>query len=76
MMLTHSSIEPDLHYISITSKWDGDLNEIKGRVKESIEQMAAAWSQEERDECVAGTADAFRGGGGINAHLSGGYSPH
>lgn len=57
-------------------KWDGDLNKIKGAVKEDIEAMAAAWSQEEKDECVAATADAFRGGGGINAHLSGGSSPH
>ncbi|CAB9500205.1 Heme oxygenase 1, chloroplastic [Seminavis robusta] len=57
-------------------KWDGDLNEIKGRVKESIEAMAATWSQEEKDACVAGTADAFRGGGMINAYLSGGASPH
>lgn len=57
-------------------KWDGDLNEIKGRVKEDIEEMAASWSQDEKDECVAATADAFRGGGGINANLSGGSSPH
>lgn len=57
-------------------KWDGDLNEIKARVKESIEEMAATWSQEEKDECVGATMDAFRGGGGINSHLSGGSSPH
>ena len=63
-------------FVARTKQWDGDLNEIKGRVKEDIEAMAAAWSQEEKDECVAATADAFRGGGGINAHLSGGYSPH
>lgn len=57
-------------------KWDGDLNEIKGRVKNSIEEMAAAWTQEQRDECVAATAGAFRFGGAINAHLSGGQSAH
>jgi Heme oxygenase len=53
-------------------KWDGDLNEIKGAVKESIEQMAQGWSREQKDMCVGATMDAFRGGGGINAYLSGG----
>jgi predicted GNAT superfamily acetyltransferase len=53
-------------------QWDGDLNEIKARVKENIEVMAAAWSEEEQDECVASTADAFRYGGMINAYLYGG----
>lgn len=53
-------------------KWDGDLNEIKGTVKESIEQMAQGWSREQKDMCIGATMDAFRGGGGINSYLSGG----
>lgn len=57
-------------------KWDGDLNDIKGRVKAKIEEMAAQWSPEEKRECVDATAAAFMGGGGINAYLSGGRSPH
>ena len=57
-------------------QWDGDLNEIKARVKEGIEEMAAGWSPEEKAECVGATADAFKYGGGINAYLSGGNSPH
>lgn len=52
-------------------KWDGDLNEIKATVKDDIEAMAAKWSREEKDECVSGTAAAFRYGGGINAYLGG-----
>lgn len=56
-------------------KWDGDLNKIKGRVKADIEAMAASWSREEKDECVAATAVAFHGGGGINSYLSGAKSP-
>jgi len=52
------------------------LNEIKGRVKESIEDMAAKWSEEEKAQCVGATADAFKYGGGINAYLSGGRSAH
>ena len=67
---------PQPQLASSFSQWDGDLNEIKARVKESIEDMAAQWSQEEKDQCVAGTADAFKYGGGINAYLSGGRSGH
>lgn len=55
-------------------KWDGDLNEIKGAVKESIEQMAKGWTREQKDMCTGATMDAFRGGGGINAYLGGGGS--
>jgi heme oxygenase len=57
-------------------KWDGDLNEIKARVKGNIEDMVTTWSREEKDRCVEETAAAFRGGGAVNSHLSGGQSPH
>lgn len=57
-------------------KWDGDLNEIKARVKQSIESLAAEWSPEEQHACVQATAGAFEGGGGINSHLMGGQNPH
>jgi heme oxygenase len=57
-------------------KWDGDLNEIKARVKNDIEEMVAKWSREEKDRCVGETAAAFQGGGALNSHLSGGQSPH
>jgi heme oxygenase (biliverdin-producing, ferredoxin) len=57
-------------------KWDGDLNEIKSRVKNDIEEMVATWSREEKDRCVGETAAAFQGGGALNSHLSGGQSPH
>jgi len=57
-------------------KWDGNLNQVKGTVKESIEKMAAEWSREEKDMCINATMDAFRGGGGINAYLSGGRMGH
>jgi heme oxygenase len=48
------------------------LNEIKKRVKDDIEAMAAQWSRQEKDECVDATAAAFRGGGMINSYLGGG----
>ncbi|VEU37884.1 unnamed protein product [Pseudo-nitzschia multistriata] len=57
-------------------KWDGKLPEIKDRVKEEIEDMAALWSPEERKRCTDQTMAAFRGGGAMNAYLSGGQSPH
>lgn len=52
-------------------KWEGDLNEIKARVKGIIEDMAASWSSEERAECVDATADTFRYAGAINKYLAG-----
>ena len=38
--------------------------------------MAAKWTKEEKTQCVDATAAAFKGGGGINAYLRGGNSPH
>ena len=52
-------------------KWEGDLNEIKARVKGKIEDLAASWSADERAECVDATADAFRYAGAINKYLAG-----
>jgi len=57
-------------------KWDGNLNEIKDRVKGDIEAMAAKWSPEERKRCTDQTAAAFRGGGSLNSYLAGRQSPH
>jgi hypothetical protein len=47
------------------------LNEIKARVKETIESMAASWTEAQQKECVGGTAAAFRFGGAINRYLMG-----
>eukprot|EP00546_Thalassionema_frauenfeldii_P014641 CAMPEP_0178930316 /NCGR_PEP_ID=MMETSP0786-20121207/21152_1 /TAXON_ID=186022 /ORGANISM="Thalassionema frauenfeldii, Strain CCMP 1798" /LENGTH=253 /DNA_ID=CAMNT_0020606799 /DNA_START=54 /DNA_END=815 /DNA_ORIENTATION=- len=57
-------------------KWEGDIKELKESVKNDIESMAATWSREEKDECVSETANAFRGGGGVNSNLNGGGSSH
>lgn len=53
-------------------KWDGDVNEIKGKVRQSIEDLASTWNREQKDMCVDATMAAFRGGGAINSYLSGG----
>lgn len=57
-------------------KWDGNINEIKDRVKNDIEELVADWSPEERKRCTDETAAAFRGGGSLNMYLAGGQSPH
>jgi heme oxygenase (biliverdin-producing, ferredoxin) len=58
-------------------KFDGsDLDATKRAVKDNIEDMVSRWSREEKDRCVGQTAAAFKGGGSINSHLSGGQSPH
>ena len=57
-------------------KWDGNINEIKDRVKGEIEDMVVDWSAEKRERCTDQTAAAFRGGGALNGYLSGGQSPH
>ena len=45
-------------------------------MKGNIEEMAARWSREEKDQCVNATGPAFKGGGMINSHLSGGQMAH
>jgi len=55
-------------------KWDGDLKKIKTDVKNSIEELAASWSREQKDLCVGATAAAFQGGGMLNAYLMGVHS--
>ena len=68
---------PNSHVLhSWYQQWDGDLNKIKEKVKNDIEEMVAMWSREEKDRCVEETAAAFRDGGAVNSYLSGGQSPH
>lgn len=56
-------------------KWGDDVNELKAKVKNQIEEIAKQWTREGRDNCVNATAGAFKGGGAINGYLYGG-SPH
>jgi len=56
-------------------QWGDDVNELKAKVKNQIEEIAKQWTREERDNCVNATAGAFKGGGAINGYLYGG-SPH
>mmetsp|Transcript_11990 Transcript_11990/g.28136 ORF Transcript_11990/g.28136 Transcript_11990/m.28136 type:complete len:261 (+) Transcript_11990:195-977(+) len=56
-------------------KWDENVNELKSRNKEAIENFASSWTREERDRCVNETPNTFKGGGSLNGYLFGG-SPH
>jgi len=56
-------------------KWDGSISKIKKQVKINIEELVKTWTQEQKDQCVSGTAAAFTGGGGLNSYL-GGSNPH
>lgn len=57
-------------------KWNGDLNEIKSKVKNNFEDLAAKWTREEKDMCVNATMGVFKGAGGINRYLNGGRGGH
>ncbi|GFH46171.1 hypothetical protein CTEN210_02645 [Chaetoceros tenuissimus] len=57
-------------------KWDGDINEMKATVKDSIEALAATWTREQKDMCTGATMDCFKGAGPINSYLSGGKMGH
>mmetsp|Transcript_17093 Transcript_17093/g.49539 ORF Transcript_17093/g.49539 Transcript_17093/m.49539 type:complete len:251 (+) Transcript_17093:29-781(+) len=50
-------------------KWDGDVKEMLDAARREIDAMAAAWSDAEREECLAETAASFKGGGGPMASL-------
>jgi len=57
-------------------KWSENVNDLKARVKNDIEEFAKQWSREERDKCINATASTFKGAGAINRYLFGGGSPH
>jgi hypothetical protein len=66
----------EFEFFIFSLQWEGDLNQIKDKVKGDIEDTVAQWSREEKDECVNATAAAFMGGGTLNSYLSGGQSKH
>lgn len=57
-------------------KWEGNINEIKTRVKANIEDFVLTWNADEKQRCVDQTAAAFKGGGSINSYLRGGRPAH
>jgi heme oxygenase len=70
-----ASVSNFLSYSCVFQQWDGDLKEIQATLKQGIEDMAAQWSREEKEECVGGTPAAFMGGGTINSNLAGRKCP-
>jgi heme oxygenase len=51
------------------AQWDGDVSQLLDAARQHIDDMAAAWSQPERDECLSQTAASFKGGGGLMVSL-------
>jgi hypothetical protein len=57
-------------YIDDLLQWeDGKLPQMKAAVKQTIEEMARRWSDEERSQCVDATAAAFQMGAALNSYL-------
>ncbi|KAJ1637695.1 hypothetical protein T492DRAFT_950257 [Pavlovales sp. CCMP2436] len=50
-------------------KWDGDVKELLGAARKHIDDMAEAWTPEQRSECVEQTAASFKGAGSLMASL-------
>lgn len=50
-------------------KWEGDVKELLGAVSESIDELAATWTAEERQACLEETARAFQLGGALLGYL-------
>jgi len=50
-------------------KWGENVNALKPRLKNQIEELALEWSREERDQCINATMGAFQGGGQVNVYL-------
>ncbi|CAM9800340.1 unnamed protein product, partial [Phaeothamnion confervicola] len=46
-------------------KWEGDVRQLLDAVRIKIDAMAAAWSREEKDECLRETTNTFRYGGSL-----------
>jgi len=58
-------------------QWEkGDINVLKTVVKDSIENLAQTWTDEQKLACEEETANAFRYAGAINVYLSGGVGGH
>jgi len=45
------------------------VKELLDAARQHIDAMAASWTQDERDACLAQTAASFKGGGGLMASL-------
>jgi heme oxygenase len=45
--------------------WDGDVSELLADVRKTIDDMAAGWTEEEKEECLNQTEDAFMAGGSV-----------
>ena len=49
-------------------KWDGDVKEKLAAVKDSLNEVADAWTREQKDHCLEETHKSFKVGMGICTH--------
>lgn len=46
-------------------KWEGELADILGKVKESLNEVAETWTEEEKTHCLDETSKSFQYSGGL-----------
>ena len=52
-------------------KWDGDVDQdLLPGLRTKIDALVAGWSREQKDKCLAETANSFKGGGAMMQHIS------
>jgi len=57
-------------------KWDGDVKELLGAVRNSMNEMAEGWSREEKDACLQETPNTFKSSGSLLRLIAGGAPAH
>jgi heme oxygenase len=52
-------------------QWDGDVDQVLlPGLRTKIDALVAGWSREQKDKCLAETANSFKGGGAMMQHIS------
>jgi len=51
-------------------RWDRDVKEILGEVRETIDEVAKEWPREEKDDCLKETQLAFSYSGTVLGNLA------
>lgn len=57
-------------------KWDGDVRQLLGNVRDSLNIMAEGWSREEKDRCLEETPSTFQFSGSLLKLIGGGGGGH
>ena len=52
-------------------KWEGEVSQLVGGVKERLNEVAGGWSRDEKDSCLRETARTFKYSGNLLKELVG-----